>query len=787
MKFIIMVLFKNTEEMVLMKRTEGNILGFLRIVVITLLFFGLTAGTANAFSFSGYTFNETNVALNNTNVSIEIYTMGGQMGPSLIGTNYTSSNGTGYFNLSINGSQFELQQYMYKPVLKHFQNNASTGTLDWIGQSLPQFPYMMISNLTMNSPMDFYLRKGGTIYLNASGLNQTGVVTPRAFKYMIKDTQLGYPITQNFSEEQLEVGPIHVPSERNYSIMIFPNQSIPISYDLNNLTDYSDSNATISFNTSIRPSWVSGYANLSDGTSNFSEFAIVAYQLEPGNMIGKDHPMPYNMSAFRPGGNLSDTYYATNGSYNITLPGSAQGAGVDILLFATAKNATNDEYYGAFKNITMNFSGNDVPNFNFTLRPLLGNVENISVNNMGLMGQPQNITTKMLPFQLRNGTSGANITLSFAHIEIKVNYSASGSAAFKWMLDVSQTASGSFSIPALSAPISKINVFMQDYAPLKTSKTADQLASEPVFINVSSFRPGAINQSASPPDIKIKMLKSKPECDVPQPAQGCNLFRDSNGEKNMNNFNPFKIVMGGGKISLRMKDVNTNITVHYKNVDMLASGPPDVLFDPSANNSSQNGTALEQAWRFGSLGPEIYDEVLIGIPLSASVRADNIAVKLGKLYDENWNETWNISDLPANRPSDYATFNESWFNATTGMPCSTTDPDANCYLNITNRMVWLKIPHFSGLSADISSTVGNFTANLTNSTGIGGRNVAMNFTMNDTVNTTSWYNITFPSGFDASAAIVNISINGSADPADWNKNTWYTLRECIIRHWSGEY
>ncbi|VVB54185.1 Carboxypeptidase regulatory-like domain protein [uncultured archaeon] len=769
MKFIIMVLFKNTEEMVLMKRTEGNMLGFLRIVVITLLFFGLTAGMANAFSFSGYTFNETNATLNNTNVSIEIYNpMGGPQGqgPVLIGTNYTSSNDAGYFILNINGSEPELQNYMYKPVLKHFKNNASTGTLDWIGQSLPQFPYFMISTITASGPMDFYLRKGGTIYMNASGLNETGVVTPRAFKYMIKDTQLGYPITQNFSEEQLDVGPIHVPSERNYSIMIFPNQSIPVSYDLNNLTNYTDSNATIRFNTSIRPSWVSGYANLSDGTSNFSEFAIVAYQLEPGNMIGKDHPMPNNMSAFRPGGPFSDTYNATNGSYNITLPGSAQDDGVDILLFATAKNATNNQYYGAFKNITMNFSGNDVPNFNFTLYPLLGNVENISVNNMGLMGLPQNITTKMLPFQLRNGT---NIT-SFAHIEIKVNYSAKGSASFKWMLDVSQAANGSFSIPALSAPINKINVFMQDYAPLKTSKTADQLASWPVFINVSSFKPGAINQSAPPPSIKIKMLKSNEICDVPQPAQGCNLFRDATGEKNMTDFNPFKIVMGGGKISLRMKDANTNITVHYKNVDMLASGPPDAVFDPSANRSSQNGTALEQAWRFGSLGPEIYDEVLIGIPLNASVRADNIAVKLGKLYDENWNETWNISDLPANRPSDYAAFNDSWFNATTGMPCSTTDINAKCYFNTTNRMIWLKIPHFSGLSADVSSTVGNFTANLTNGTGIGGKSVAMNFTMNDTVNTTSWYNITFPSGFDASAAVVNISINGSADPTDWTRN-----------------
>ncbi len=128
----------------------------------------MAAGTADAaFYFRGYTYNETNVTLNNTNVSIEIYSMGGQQGLSLVGTNYTSSDATGYFNLSINGS-LDDPQYMYKPVLKHFVNNATTGTLDYIGQSLPQFPRDMIRFLTVGSPMNFYMRKGGTININAT-------------------------------------------------------------------------------------------------------------------------------------------------------------------------------------------------------------------------------------------------------------------------------------------------------------------------------------------------------------------------------------------------------------------------------------------------------------------------------------------------------------------------------------------------------------------------------------------------------------------------------------------
>ncbi len=662
-------------------------------LLAALLVFVAAAGTADAdFSFRGYTYNETNVALNNTNVSIEIYSMGGQQGPTLVGTNYTSSNATGYFNLSINGS-FDSPQYFYKPVIKHFANNATSGTLDWIGQALPQFPQQMIAFLTVSSPMNFYLRKGGTIYINAT--NGTSNIY---FKYMIKDTRLGYPITENFNVEQLNAGPLHVPSERNYSIMIFPNQSLPISYDLNNLTNYTNSNATITFNTTIRPRYIFGYA-LNDAAAGFENLNIIAYLMEPGDIIGKDRPMPSNMSAFR-GPSFSDNYTPSTGYYNITLPGSAQGTGANILLFATAYNKSgNQRYYGAFKNITMNYSASNVENFNFTLWELLGNVENISVNNVGIQGQnTQNITIRQLPFQLKNGTE--NITNQFAHIEIEVNYSANSSAHFKWMVDVQPTSNGSFSIPAINANIRKINVFTQNFAPLKTSKNTSQLATPPVNISLTSFN----NEKPDGSDISgifMDMLLSKTECDRPIPASGCSLMPDPTTGQAEGEFNPFKTVLGGGKISMRIKQTSTRITVHYKNVDMLASGPPDALFDESASQS-QSGSAIDQAWRFGSKGPEIYDEVLIGVPISSTLSVSS--VKLGKLYDENWNSIWNITDTNAatNVPSDYSQFPSTWFGA--GYTCSTTDNSSSCYIDTTNGTLWLRIPHFSGVGPTVSGT-----------------------------------------------------------------------------------
>lgn len=635
------------------------------------------------------------------------------------------------------------QSSFFKIIIRHFNDS----TLDYIGQSLPMLPFVEIHLLTLDpTPMKFYLRPGGTIYINA-----TNSTSPISFMYMIKDTRLGYPVAEYFNQP-LENYTIYVPRERNYSVMIFPLDAPPLTKDVTHAEFTSpDYRVNVSFNTSMIFRRVTGYA-LYNGSANFTNLSIITYLLEPGNMVAQNHPFPANLSAELGG---SDLYDPTNGSFNISLPGTMTN--LSMLLFATAYNATSNTYYGGFRNISLNYSSAPVTNFNFTL--LLGNPVNVTLEDAGCGECTINVTTARLPFQLKNST-GANIS-AFAHVEIKVSYP--NVSTFSWMEDVEQSDNGSFAIPALSGyGLSKINVFTQNYAPLKTKKTASQLSSQPVLINLTHFDPGAINESEAP-QIFIDMLKSTPECDTPYPPEGCSLMPS---ELNESQFDPFKIVLGGGKISLRMRS-NNNITVHYKNVDMLASGPPDAMFDTNSNQS-QSGATLEEAWRFGSKGPEIYDEVLIGIPLNSSANANNVSVKIWKLYDDDWNEIWNASMDLSQIPSDYNDFNTTWF--ITGMKCSTGNQNADCYVNTTDKVVWVKIPHFSGIGPQISSeTVGNVTVTLSPNSSVVGSVVNMNFTVKDTLNATSWYNITFPSGFDASGAIINIRINGN--PTDWTNTT----------------
>ncbi len=101
---------------------ESNIFKNINIitVLLALLLFGMAAGTAEAFDLSGYAYNETKSPLNNTNVSVEVYTFGAGGPPQLISTHYNSSNATGYFNvtnIAVNG-----QPYFYKIILRHLYN-----------------------------------------------------------------------------------------------------------------------------------------------------------------------------------------------------------------------------------------------------------------------------------------------------------------------------------------------------------------------------------------------------------------------------------------------------------------------------------------------------------------------------------------------------------------------------------------------------------------------------------------------------------------------------------------
>lgn len=416
----------------------------------------------------------------------------------------------------------------------------------------------------------------------------------KSFNYMVKDVKLGYDVASDWQSYSTQVT-VYVPADRNYSIMIYPNMSFPVSYDLNNITDYTKPyHVNIQFNTSSLDRRVSGYV-LNGSTAGYNEFNIVGYLIEPGNMVFPDHPLPYNMSAWS---NSSDIYNLGTGFYNITLPGAAMGA--KIMLFATVRNGSN--FYGAFRNITLDYSSTEITGFNFALTTLLGSPTNISVERMAFDGPPEyiNISTKKVRFQLQN-ESGSAINET-AHLELEMGYSSfTNGSTFTWMTDVQPDDHGLFQLPMLNANISRINIFTQQFAPLKTSILASEMTST-VNISLSTFDPKGVGDEEFN-DLFIDMLRSSPVCDVPYPPAGCSLF-PAEAEKDMANFDPFTVVIGGGKISLRMRKMSNNITIHYINVDLMASGPPDATFDENATES-QSGSALEAAWRFGSNGPDI--------------------------------------------------------------------------------------------------------------------------------------------------------------------------------------
>jgi hypothetical protein len=638
---------------------------------------------------------------------------------------------------------------------------------------------------TFNKPVGGIAHNGSSWYYASLDNNITSFTITdkgiKSFQYYVKDVKLGYPVAEHFGS-LLQQAYIHLPADRNYSIEMFPDRAMPVSFDLNNISDYGPSpKIDVEFNITERMIWVSGYVNYNGGY-NFSEIKVIPYLLEPGGMVFSDYPMPHDMSAWRtPWGTKSDEYNAGIGFYNITLIGSAMGA--DIMLFVTARNGT--DYYGAFQNITLYSYSEDVTDLNLTLLPLLGNVSNISMSNSTDFSKKVNITTKMKSFKLQNTTGG---TPNFAFIEFSVDYTLyfPNATSFSWMSVIQQAAAGIFSLPVISADVKQINIFSPDFAPKKTSLKASDLTSDPVIITLKSFSPGAIEPEEAFTDLRIGMFKSTPECNVPYPNGSlCSLLP---AEKNLTEFNPLTVIIGGGDISFRMKQVSTNITVHYNKVDLLASGPPDALFDSNSTERTIVDGAVAEAWRFGSSGPEIYESVLIGVPYNKSLHlpTDNFSVRIKYFYDEDWNVIWNISkNTTAQIPSDYRVYLTDKYNAYVNiskpaMQCSKTNMTSTCYADTTAGMIWIQIPHFSGVAPEISGedavppTITLLSQNQTflNSS------INLSFVATDTQSTTISYNLTIngavnKTGTTTSGATKTVIVSSLADGVyEWNVTVW---------------
>ncbi len=714
--------------------------------IFVILSFLFLINFASSLELNGTVYDISGNALFNATVNVTIR----DSSFSVVGYNATQSNQTGWFNLTVTNSA----AWFYQIDITHFQQNKTDGTttIDYIGQSLPSFPYQELQNgLSTN----FYLRDGGT--LNISAVNATG--SPIAFQYMVKDQSLGYPISMGFTS-YVTNKVVYVPRDRNYSIQIFPNQSMPVSYNWNNFSTSTSYNITAglstynattyvlnkTFNVSTNLIRVNGYINDTAGSINgWNEFTVVPFILESGNMVflGDNAAMPYNMSAWvRNCGAgtdpCSDNYSLPLGFYNITLPGPAESS--NYLLFATGRNATG--YYGGYRNMTLNFSS-AATQINFTMYPLMSTNwaaanNNITMNDATNWNQ-RNISSARQAFNLVNST-GALSGLS-AHVEVSLDYSSYNATNFTFMTSISQSGSSSFYVPLInSTGIKEINIYSQMYAPkrLGTMTAAQIIANN--NITLSQFTPGDVDGGDISSNLKIALFKSNTTCDVPNPSSACVIgSNDPSSGQNFDDFNPLQSIIGGGKLSFRMGLLSSGIIVHYVNVDMMASGPPDALFDDSTSESTSGD--FSSAMRFGSNGPTIYDYVLISMPYtegsssqSGLSETGDVNISIPLFYSENasgsidWNTpAWNVSSngtnatLFAGNHSHYSARSSEWQTLMNNNTCvtdvSTFNATNPCYINKTSNRIWIRLPHFSGTRPSISGTAVTATASSSSSSG----------------------------------------------------------------------
>jgi PGF-pre-PGF domain-containing protein len=239
---------------------------------------------------------------------------------------------------------------------------------------------------------------------------------------------------------------------------------------------------------------------------------------------------------------------------------------------------------------------------------------------------------------------------------------------------------------------------------------------------MSSFSPGDIGGNSSiAANVQVALYKSNLTCDVPNPSSSCVIADSATMDQSqVDAFNPLSAVIGGGKLSFRMGLLSSGIIVEYVNVDMLASGPPDALFDDSANESTSGD--FSAAMRFGSNGPTIYDYVMISMPYTEGNSSQTglnesagVNMSLPLFYDESWNVIWNTSTngtnatLLAGNYSHYSEHPSEWQTLMDNNTCVTNQSEFNvtnpCYINTTTNRIWVRLPHFSGTSPTITGNV----------------------------------------------------------------------------------
>lgn len=675
--------------------------------------------------FSGYVKIENGSLQNNVNVTLYEF-VNNPSGPS--SDAYLSSvltNAQGMFRFSgINGSK-----ELYK--VKMFYNNGTATT--HVGSVLPPMPKFLFFEMPMGDRfMDavfkkpanlngtiYYLQPATTLNITAKG-NKTGAIRVK-FGYEVIDQNVGFPVDSNVMESVWSRQVI-VPTDRAFTVMsarppnIFtmndsctgigvitpdacPAPPTSVTVAQANLTQGAvlDVELNLSFGLYDLTGCISVYGN-----NTLINVTTVQTKMMP--WTGFVPPMDAMWTTFNITNGSSNIIYNDKRCpgglawYNLSMMGSASG--ISYMLEFYGKNAsTSAEYPGknsislaAFQNITM---GNAAQSQNFTLRPLAG------VYNDTITSQ---INTSRIKVNILNSTGGL-ITTSM-HVNVQVKNPTTGTVNYI----IESLSNGAFYLSILNnSNWVKVMAYPQEGPPV--DRTLNLSLSEnniTVWTGEAGFRKfnnngslEQVNVSDSTQSINISFYSYADGCNLPTPPESCLLT-----QMDSQNFNPMTLMMAG-KVNLEMKYLTTGTTLYFVNFDLFAAKPPtnSVL---NGNASQANSNAQTQVWEAGSFVPDVYDYAFVGMPYNVtSTAADYINesyrfnMSLPYLKDENWAVVWNRSagDTLSTLPDNYAEYNTNQYSgllSALGVNCSTSNASEVCFMNKSQNMFWVKVPHFSG-------------------------------------------------------------------------------------------
>ena len=688
-----------------------------------------------SFRFSGYVRNETGGLQNNTNVTLYRFENVPMSPPIEIAVQSVLTDSNGAFTMTgLNGSGGIM--YTIKTVYYN-----SSGSATKIGNSLPPFPAQMFypPAILGDIPQFDFMRppslNGSTFYLGPAAtinITATNGSTFQKFGYLINDQKTGLEIASNIFGK-VDSAQVVVPTNKRYTVMIiranqqfekyeggicngsFMNDTACPTPPKSNSTLYptiTGSQTDVSIDLVMNSVQMYGCIQVSGNTSAISNITSILPRMLPWEgFVPPMRPDTGNLDLTSTDQlNYSDSRCTGKIAwYNISLLNSNY-----LVEFYGSKNGTTvngSENLGAFQ--TANYNGQPASaNImqNITLKPLAGNYY--------ISGETN--TTK-IKVNIQNSSGGA-ITSDTPHVNLFLRDSSTFGELTYIIDDMDE---GTFYIISPLSATAKLKIFSNNAPPKEKTLNLSMSEINITLINMQGGDGGfrkisangsleVMNITSSNFDVEMNFLRTGGNCDGLYPDNNtCTL--SSSAAKS---FNPMEMMMSGN-VNMEMK-MPSNVSIIFYNFDMGSAKQPPM--ESVMNDGASGGSSSDPVWEFGSFVPaDVYDYAIIAMPYSDSNIDDSTEIKMSisNLYDENWNVVWNSSrgDTSENFTNSMDEYlgnsnNRSYnstgyrnFTLTGGLSCSKNDinmtgsnPSSYCFVNTTENIMYMRVPHFSGVA-----------------------------------------------------------------------------------------